>query len=375
MNMTPHPKRIKLAHITFDMRIGGAERVIAGLAEHTDSHCYEISVICLEQKIGPFGMQLAKNGVPVFSFGRTPGFDTRLLGRLRRHIKQEKVQILHCHQYTPYVYGLLASLGTGARVIFTEHGRFYPDYRKIKRMILNPLFNRWTHALSAISRATRDALVTYENFPEQVITVIYNGIEDYRPSGSALSRNNFNIPENAFVLGAVSRLDPIKNHRLMLKALSCLRDISCQTYLLIVGDGPERDNLEHLARDMGIESNVIFTGFRQDARELYCLMDVFLLTSFSEGAAMTLLEAFSAGLPSIVTDVGGNPEIVKDGHSGFIIPSDDVHALVSCILRLFENKAMRKRLGDAARRRFNEKFSVDSMVSQYTKIYDHICPV
>ncbi len=366
--------RKKVAHVTFDMRIGGAEQVISSLIENTDQSKYDLSIICLEQAIGPFGMQLQEKGYKVIPFNRNPGIDLSLIRYIRHYIISHKVDILHCHQYTPYIYGLFASIFTSTKIIFTEHGRFFPDQRKIKRVFLNPLLNLFTDYITAISSATRDALVEFENFPPQKIKIIYNGIDHFKyitPNNSSV-KQSLGINQKGYVLGTVARLDPIKNHRLMIKALESVRQAFPETFLIIVGDGPERENLESFASKLGLSSYVIFTGFREDIHNYMKIIDVFLLTSFSEGTAMTLLEAMASSLPCIVTEVGGNPEIVKDEETGFVIPNDNEKILSEKICKLLDDDILKKEMGVAGRKRFEENFTVDKMVSAYENIYDEI---
>lgn len=357
------------------MRIGGAERVIYNLVENTDRLKYDVSILCLDQPIGPFGLGLKEKGYQIDALRRKQGLDPSLIGKVRDYVISHNIHVLHCHQYTPYIYGLFASIYTSAKVIFTEHGRFHPDRRRMKRIIFNPILARFTPSITSISSATKEALVRYEKIPRDRVRVIYNGIEDLNYGRLKLAndlKKSWGIAEGGFVLGTVARLDSIKNHPLMIRALKRITGKFPDTFLIIVGDGPERERLEDLTSELGIERRVIFTGFQEDTHLFYGMMDLFLLTSFSEGTAMTLLEAMAAGLPCIVTNVGGNPEIVKEGETGFIVPSDDEKALSDKICSLLGDGALRKKMGQAARKRFEERFTVEKMVREYEKIYDEI---
>ena len=131
-------KMINLCHLTFDMRIGGAEQVIKNLVEGIDSVQYNSSIFCIEEPIGSFGQQLIEQGTTIHSLPRKEGFNLTLIFKIRHYLKKYKIDILHCHQYTPWVYGVLSTIGTGIKVIFTEHGRFYPDRSSWKRRLINP---------------------------------------------------------------------------------------------------------------------------------------------------------------------------------------------------------------------------------------------
>jgi glycosyltransferase involved in cell wall biosynthesis len=371
-----HNKKIKVAHVTFDMRVGGAERVILDLVQNTEPSRYAVSVICLQRPLGPFAEKLRSSGCHIETFNRKPGFDLSLIRGIRNVIQKNNINILHCHQYSPFVYGVLAAAFTSCRVIFTEHGRFYPDRRKIKRVIINPALFRLTSRVTAISEATRRALKVYENFPMDKIEVIYNGIDDthIRMGDCNGLKAALGIDAKAPLLGTVARLDPIKNHPMMIRALKQVHKSLPEATLLVVGDGPEMPKLKKLVDELEVSNRVVFTGMRSDARRFYQIMDVFLLTSFSEGTAMTLLEAMASGVPSLVTDVGGNPEIVSDGETGFIVPSEDSNALAGSILNILGKHSIRETMGRAARKRFEERFSVHKMVLEYQKLYESCHP-
>lgn len=364
-------KRKKVAHVTFDMRIGGAEMVIVNLVENTDAKKYDVSILCLEEALGQLGRILIEKGFKITTLGRTPGFDWGLLWKIRRHIIENRIDLLHCHQYTPYSYGILASLGLNCEVIFTEHGRFFPDRRSVKRFLINPVLSFLTKKITAISASTLDALVIYENFNGKKIDLVYNGLDDarYLQPNHGDMRKLLGISPNAFVLGTVARLDSIKNQPLMIRALKQVKNVCPETVLVIIGDGPERNRLETMTRELQLEDSVIFTGFRTDVHRFYSVMDAFLLTSFSEGTAMTLIEAMASSLPSIVTDVGGNPEIVHDKETGFVIPSNSLEDLTAAVCRLVAAPEMGSLMGRRARLRFEQKYTVEGMVASYQALY------
>jgi len=361
--------KINLLHLTFDMHIGGTEQVIKNIVEATDKTKFNTSILCIESPIGPFGEILSKQGYQVDSISRKEGFDVKLIFQIRKYVIQHKIDVLHCHQYTPWVYGVLASIFTGTKVIFTEHGRFYPDRSSWKRKYINPFLVRLTDHITAISKATRQALVDYEYIPASKIDVIYNGIAELESdiTKSQQLRKKLSIPEDSLILGTISRLDPIKNHRLLISSFAKIQHP--ELILLIVGDGEIRSNLENLVKQLGISEKVIFTGFQTTPVDYLQLMDIFLLPSLSEGTSMTLLEAMSLSKACIVTDVGGNPEIIEDNVSGLVTPSDDEKRLITACDLLLKDSKLRKKLGDAGRAQFEERFTVQSMLKNYQDIY------
>ena len=141
------------------------------------------------------------SGIHIENIKRQPGTDFKLLRFMRKLIKRRKIDVMHCHQYTPYFYGVVSAFLTRTRVIFTEHGRFYPDYGTWKRKLINPILQWFTHSIVAISEATKDALVTHENFSAQSIQVIYNGIEDksFTSYDQAAIKTKWSIPEEMYL--------------------------------------------------------------------------------------------------------------------------------------------------------------------------------
>lgn len=364
----------KVLHITFDMRIGGTEQVIKNLIEGTDRKRFEPSILCLETPIGPFGEMLARKGIRLDTVPRKQGFHPALILRVRRYIKDNHIDFLHCHQYTPWVYGALAAFLTGKGVIFTEHGRFYPDRTSWKRAVINPVLNWITDRITVISNATKQAMIEYEFLPPSKIQVIYNGIAPLNPDESRSEdiRKAWDIPEHTRIIGTIARLDPIKNHIMMLRAFKIVLESCPNTKLMIVGDGEKMDNLKTLSRDLGISDQLIFTGYITEPVHYLALMDIFLLSSLSEGTSMTLLEAMSLAKPCVVTDAGGNPEIIENEGNGLVTPNDDAAAFANAIIEILNDKNKYKKLSIATLEKFNRLFNLRYMVNEYQRIYDEL---
>ncbi len=363
---------LRVMHLTHDMGIGGTEQVIKQLISGLDADVVECCVLCLDGQIGPLGVQLQGQGITVDRLHRQPGFDTALIGAIRTLLRKREIDILHCHQYTPYSYGVLAALLTGVRVIYTEHGRFHPDRHSWKRRLVNPLLNVATEAITAISEATRQALIHHEWFPARAISVVYNGIRDSTADPATAEADDAHgpdFPPDTVVFGTIARLDMIKNHRMMLEAFEVVCRQYPQARLLLVGDGPERAVLEEQTRTLGIEASVLFTGFRTDTLRYLTMMDVFLLSSFSEGTSMTLLEAMSHCKPCVVTAVGGNVELIADGHNGLSSASGDTAAFAASMLAILSDPAKGERLGNNARQVFLDRFELGYMIDAYQRLY------
>ncbi len=364
---------MRVMHVTFDMRIGGTEMVIKNIIEGNADASIEMSIYCIEAPLGPWGEDLKASGTPITVEKRQPGFDKSLISKIRRHIKDNNIDILHCHQYTPWVYGALAAAFTKTKVIFTEHGRFYPDSGSWKRKLVNPVLLKMTDSITAISQATKHALSMYESIPNKSIDLIYNGISPLKPKVPKLEiKTKYCIPNNSFVLGTIARLDPIKNQIMMLRAFSRVVARIDNLFLVIIGDGEMRESLEEEARELGIIEHVLFTGYIPKPDALLNVFDVFLLPSLSEGTSMTLLEAMSLGKPCVVTDAGGNAEIVEHQKTGLVSRNDDVDDYEKALIRIISNSEELAIYSNNAFERFDTLFDSRIMSDKYSLLYQKV---
>lgn len=365
-------KKRQILHLTYDMGVGGTEQVITQIVQSLDANIYENSIACIDGQVGLLGENLSKQGIEFHVFKREPGFDTNLIKAIRLTLKSNKIDVVHCHQYTPFVYGVLAALFTSVKVVFTEHGRFHPDSYTWKRRMVNPLLGWVTNSIVAISQATAQALAEYEWFSLRSIRVIYNGIQAPGTEAKTDHRAELGIEPDDIVFGTIARFDTIKNLPMMIAGFRELKNVNGNARLLLVGDGGEREKLESLVDEYGLRNEVIFSGYQKDTAKYMSVIDIYLLTSYSEGTSMTLLEALSMGVCSIVTRVGGNVEIVEHNVNGIVVDSEDVADLSAWMIKLAGDSDHRNKLGQAGKGIFNEKFSVEKMTAQYSEIYSRI---
>ena len=362
--------KVKILHLTYHMGIGGTEQVIYQLVKHADDTLFENAIICIEGEIGPIGQKLQETGTEFHVVKRVPGFDIALLKAVRNLIQTKQADIIHCHQYTPFVYGVLAALFSKTKVIFTEHGRFHPDRYSWKRRMINPLLGLATFSITAISEATKNALAHYEWFSKKSIKVIYNGIE---ANTSVTNSNNgtseLGLTDKHLVFGTITRFDTIKNLPMMINAFAAVHKGNSNVRLLLVGDGDQRQEMEELVTQLQIQDAVIFTGFQTDTKKYMDLIDVYVLSSFSEGTSMTLLEAMSMSKCCVVTAVGGNVEIIQDLKNGTVVESDNTAQLTDTMSTLAGDRVLRQQLGTAAKQTFNEKFDLRQMLEQFKHLY------
>jgi glycosyltransferase involved in cell wall biosynthesis len=231
-----------------------------------------------------------------------------------------------------------------------------------------------TDHITAISKSTADAVAEYEYVRRDKIGVVYNGIAEIE--SKTLDRvallEDLDLDGNCRYIGTISRLEPIKNQVMMINAFHKAKQAFPDLKLVLIGDGAKMQDLKNLTASLRIEENVIFTGFLDNPQRYISLFEIFLLSSFSEGTSMTLLEAMALSKPCVVTDVGGNPEIVLHHKTGLVVPSDNVDAFANSIVQLLSNDEKRGEFGKLGRIRFLKNFSAMQMIKKYQLLYTDV---
>ena len=348
---------------------GGTERLVIELCRRL-ANDIDTVVCCLDEP-GEWAAEVTRLNIPVISLARQPGFHPSLSVRLGEALKANRIEVVHCHHYSPYVYGVLAAvLHPSVRVVFTEHGRLHGAGISTKRRLVNPVLSRWPARIYAVSAALKQDMVA-EGFPERSIEVLYNGIElgpRPRPADRAAMRASCGFPSDALIIGTVARLDPVKNLGALLEARSILGARFPAARIVIAGDGPERQALTDRAHALGIGAVTHFTGYRTDVRALMSAFDVYVNCSTYEGVSLTILEAMATALPVVATTVGGNPEVVVDQETGLLVDQRP-HAFASAIATLALDPARRHAMGEAGRWRVKRHFTIERMVDDYAAAY------
>jgi glycosyltransferase involved in cell wall biosynthesis len=366
------PNRLGLAYVVNSLNPGGTERLVVEMSR-AFAVDFDVRVLCLDEP-GVWARELRSDGIPVYSLWRQPGLDPAMPVKLARHFREQGAQIVHAHQCTAWFYSALARLLYPApRLLLQEHGRFYPEMENRKRaMVHRLLIAMLTHRFVAVSEDVRSRLQRYEGLEGKEIKVIYNGATSAPPlaqdARDAL-RRELGFTPDCFVVGTVGRFDPIKNLPMLVDTFARASKGIANLRGLLVGDGPMFPEVRSLITRAGLSDRVRTTGFREDAHKVVQCMDLFVLSSFSEGTSMALLEAIAAGVPVVVTDVGGNPEIVVKDQSGWVVPSDSVTAMTEAILESQNHPHKRHAFSVVGRTRWEEQFTFERMVDAYRQLY------
>jgi glycosyltransferase involved in cell wall biosynthesis len=367
--------RPSLAYVVNSLHPGGTEKLVVEMALAFAGE-FEVHVFCLDEP-GHWAGDVRSQGIPVQCLWREPGLDVRMAWRLAKGLRACGARIVHAHQCTPWFYAALARLLYGQpRLLLEEHGRFYPEVdhrarRIVNRLLIAPLTERFV----AVSADVRQRLVRYEGLDARRIEVIHNGVAPEPRIGAAerdAQRREWGFGADDFIVGTVGRFDPIKNLPMLVRSLAAARARDGRVRGLLVGDGPELPAVRTLIAELGLTEAVRLTGFRDDARMLVQCMDLFVLSSFSEGISMALLEAVRSSVPVAVTAVGGNPEIVKEGETGWVVPSGDIGSLTAVVLAAAGDPERCRGLARAGLCRFEEQFTFERMIAAYRRVYQSL---
>ena len=365
-------RKIHVMQVLHTLEIGGAEKLAYDIAKKFDTS-FEFSFFCLDD-LGYLSDVIRKEGGNTYCYGRKEGWDFSLIKKFASLISEKKVDIIHAHQYTPYFYSVLAAFFSSRKpaVIFTEHGRHQPDKVRPKRVVFNKIFQYFTSRFTGVAKFSKDSLVEFEKISSSKIDVIYNGIDlknfpEHFSKPEIRKKLGFKIDDK--LIGIIARLDPIKDHKSLISAFSLIKDKINNCKLLIIGDGPMREELEQQTDALNLKNNIVFLGMRTDVPDLLMVLDVFVLPSVMEATSVTLLEAMSASLPVIATNVGGNKEIVIDGTTGILVEPQTPEQIADAIEKILTDTAFAAKMGLAGRKRVEQYFTFDKMIEQYKNLY------
>lgn len=364
-------RAIDVAHLIGSLSVGGAERNLFYLAPYMAKSRFRYAILCLMRR-GEFASEVEKMGITVVEFGYRRRNTVTTTLRLARFLRKNKVKILHTHLFLPGLIGRIAAWLAGTPVIIThEEGR--------------TLWKKWYHKLFervaifktdlrlAVSQDIAELRIKEEGTPPAKIRILPSGgvepkIFDVPESVSAGKRSQLGLA-NQIVVGTIGRLVEAKGLDLLLEAASILKRLDSRVKFVIVGDGPLEEDLRRQIKAKNLDGIVHLLGKRTDIPEILSVIDVYVITSRTEGTPVSLIEAMMAAKPVAATAVGGIPEIISDGVDGILVTPEDAQEIANAILRLIKDADLRRRLGDQARKKAIERYSTKTVIEQTEAIY------
>ncbi|HOD67196.1 MAG TPA: glycosyltransferase [candidate division Zixibacteria bacterium] len=331
----------------------GTEKQLLLLVRHLDRSRFEPHLLCLQSS--PW---LERNSLPcpVEIIGvrslRSPATTGALL-RFRRYVRRHRIDIVQTFFIDSNLFGTVSGWLSGVPVIISSRRNFGKDYWHTPAwLFLLRLLRRLTTCYIANSRLTADYSIEVERIAADRMHVIYNGLDfapfaNLTPELRAAARSAWGVADRHVLIGIIANLRPIKNHRLFVEAAARVHSRRPDTRFLIAGDGDQREPIECRLHELGLQDTAILTGQVADVLPVLAALDIGVLCSHGESLSNAIIEYMAAGIPPVVSDVGGNREAVGGEH-GLVFPPDDLDAFVACLDRLIADPALRTRLGRAA---------------------------
>ena len=376
--MTAVDPRPCIAHVVYRFDVGGLENGVVNLVNRLPPESYRHVIVALTE-VTDFRHRVVRDDVRFIELRKSPGHGYRLFPKLHRLFRELAPDIVHTRNLAA-LEATIPALAAGVSVrIHGEHGRDVGDldgtnrrYRLVRRLY-RPFVTKYV----ALSKDLERYLEGPIGVPPKRIDQIYNGVdtEIFTPApdmrapieGCPFDRSGH------FLVGTVGRMQAVKNPVALARAFA--RAVKSRTRghnlrLVMVGDGPQRGDVESVLADAGVRDLAWLPGERSDIPAVMRGLDCFVLPSLAEGISNTVLEAMASGVPVVATRVGGNPELVDDESTGRLVPSGSDDALMSAILRYFDDPVAARRHGGAARSAVVRRFSLDRMVQDYRALYD-----
>lgn len=365
--------RIKVLQLTASLAVGGAEVIILNLARRLDRARFETHVCHLGQvRSNSLQPEFERLGVPVYSTGSRKLYSVTNIRAVQSYVQEHQIDLIHTHLLNADIVGRLVGRWTGRPVISTLHNipfnynRSRWDRRWLERLTARYLANR----LIAVSRHIGDRFIQEWSIPAERISPIYNAV-DLEPF-LAIAPGVDPATSRGPVITNIASLSQQKAQDKLLEGARHVLQQHPDARFKIVGRGRLEAKLKSYAENLGIAGQVEFTGLRHDIPEILAQTDIFVLSSLWEGLPLAAIEAMAAARPVVLTDVGGNHELVTSGQEGLLVPPGDVPALAAALQNLIDDPAYRNRLGRNARARVREEFSLERMMGEHERLYETV---
>nr|WP_081366092.1 glycosyltransferase family 4 protein [Clostridium butyricum] len=352
-----------ILYFTRTMGIGGTEKVVMQLCRYFNNKFNKI-IVCSNG--GIHEDELQKLGIKHYKIDdiedKNPIIIFKTLISLYKIIKNENIDIVHTHHRMAAFYSEILNKLINFKFIHTAHNTFH-NKKTLTKFALN------NAEIIAVGEKVKENLLELYELDMDQINVIYNGIEKYTGEISVVPEIKKFKDEGYFIVGNIGRLSKQKGMEYYIKAIPESIKKYQKIKFYIIGDGEDKLELIKLAKELRIENNVIFLGYRNDVINIIKQLDLIVLSSLWEGLPLTPIEAFSEGKTIIATDVDGTSEIVKDQYNGLLIVSKDSNEIAMNIIKIIDNKSLKDNLQKNAYKTYSQKFSIDIFNSSYEKYY------
>lgn len=367
---------MRVVHLMASPFYGGPERQMLGLARHLRDDVESVFLSFAERGLAqPFMDEVKRHGFQ----GKLLAYNTPRFFACVREVASElkalKADVLCTSGYKPDIVGWRAARRAGLPVVCVSHGWTGATWKVRQYERLDRWIHRRMDAVVCVSNAQANKVRAAE-VAEDKIVVIQNAVGDDAFLEPKLELGeemvNWFIKDPRWIVGAVGRLSPEKGFAVLVEAAAIVIQKRPEAGFVLFGEGPLRDELEQLIAKRAIKSRFILAGFRNDVQQFLPNLDLGVMSSFTEGLPITLLEIGAAGVPTVATAVGGIPEVIDDGRTGFLVPPGDANALAQRILAMLDNDRQRAAMGQAARERVRKDFSFATTGPLYVEVFEKV---
>jgi sugar transferase (PEP-CTERM/EpsH1 system associated) len=366
-------------HVVYRFDVGGLENGVVNLINHMPASAFRHAVVSLTD-VTSFRERVHAPGVDFIAFGKPPGHAVRLYAKMFRLFRRYRPAIVHTRNLAALEAVIPAWLAGVPIRIHGEHGRDMNELAGSRRRYnwVRRFYRPFVTHYVALSRDLADYLATSVGVPTHGMTRILNGVDATRfaPAGDAMQPiAGFPFdPRSHWVVGTIGRMQSVKDQttlaRAFVRAVSETPELRARLRLVMIGDGPLRAECRAILEQSGLADLAWMPGERQDVDSILRGLACFVLPSRGEGISNTILEAMASGLPVLATDVGGNAELVQRGGTGELVPAGDVQAMADALRRLACDPERAAALGRAGRLAVEERFSLESMIAAYRRLYE-----
>jgi glycosyltransferase involved in cell wall biosynthesis len=371
----------KILFVIDGLEFGGGERCFAQIISGLPEDKYEIFLASAENRLFYDAIRKTRVHFIPLDFSRT--CNPLPLARLVKIIRTEEIDIVHgqgarAEFYARFASGLSRSSKYVSTVAMPVEGYDVGKFQKRVYLFFDRFSERHVDRFIVVSDSLKKRMINHHTVPAEKIVRIYNGIEidfyntDEQEDRRAKIREELSLDNDVLLVGAIGRLVWQKGFEYFLQCIPDVVGICSRTKFLLIGEGPLRRPLEDLSKRLGIEPFIIFTGQRNDIRDVLAALDIIVITSVLEGFPMITLEAMAMGKPIIATRIDGTTEQIRDGKEGLLVASRSPAELTKAIVRVAGDSLLASSLGNAARQRVIAEFSVQQMIEATIKVYEEL---
>lgn len=363
---------INILHAIDTTGPGGAETVFIELLSQLDKSKYKATMVIRGR--GWVYDELQRRGFNPYIVQAKGSFNFKYLYNLIKIVRKERIDLIQSHLLGSNVYCCLAGWITQTPVIATFHGLVDLENERFLHLKINTI-NHIADDIVPVSEQIKNILLDHKSINSEKVKVIYNGIykENFQSRKSNVIRKELDFSKNDIIIGSIGNVRPPKAYDNLIRAADLVVKKMPNVKFIIVGENKNilYDKLLKLRNKLKLESNVFFLGFRSNIAEILNSIDLYLLSSTSEGCSISTIEAMACGVPMVVTRCGGLEEMVNDQHDALIVNINAPAEIADAILRLVQDKSLCKQLTDNALNTVNSRFTTDAMLDAYKLLYSH----